>query len=307
MINILYKYFIAALLLVFFSEINYSQNDSVKVNNQSIDTLQFINSFGKFRNAVSVSTAREEYVFISDLETNTIYKYSRTGSQLASFGGAGLGQNELNQPYSIDASNGLDVLVSDYQNNRIKRLDLNLNFILQFDFNSYNLTAQSSKKIYNPSGVMTLSTGEVYVLCDATNYKAAKINDYSDISIVFGSANLGLEKIENPAKIVKGTQLDMWILDKKSGDLVNFNNFGVYVKRLANPDKKNPVISIANFNDNLFILHSSGITVYDLKRGKYSKFYYIPQIKNLTDIAVIDKSTVLLLSKESVHILGIPN
>lgn len=266
-----------------------------------------ISSFGKFQNAVSITTAREEYIFVSDLDANAIYKFSRSGSKLAAFGGAGLGQNELNQPYSIDATNGLDVLVADYQNNRIKRLDINLNFILQFDFNSYNLTAESSKKIYNPSGVMTLSTGEVYVICDAANYKAAKINDYSDVSIVFGSANLGIEKIENPSKIIKGSQLDMWILDKNTGDLVNFNNFGVYQRRLANTDKKNPVISIANFNDNLFILHSTGVTVYDLKRGKYSRFCYIPLIKNLTDIAVIDKSTVLLLSKDSVHVLGIPN
>ncbi|KXK55211.1 MAG: hypothetical protein UZ05_CHB002000646 [Chlorobi bacterium OLB5] len=112
-----------------------------------------ISSFGKFQNAVSITTAREEYIFVSDLDANVIYKFSRSGSKLAAFGGAGLGQNELNQPYSIDASNGLDVLVADYQNNRIKRLDINLNFILQFDFNSYNLTAESSKKIYNPPGL----------------------------------------------------------------------------------------------------------------------------------------------------------
>ena len=153
----------------------FAQKDSVIVN----DSLVLKGSFGKFKNAVSISTAREEFIFVSDLEDNKIYKLSTTGVELASFGGSGLGQNELNQPYSIDASNGLDVLVADYQNNRIKRLDINLNYILSFDFNSYNLTAESSKKIFNPNGVMTLSTGEVYVLCDATNYKAARINDYS--------------------------------------------------------------------------------------------------------------------------------
>lgn len=305
--NLFYRYFLAVFLVILFCRINFAQSDTVKIKLNSADTLLILNSFGKFQNAVSITTSREEYIFVSDLDANSVYKFSRTGAQLAAFGGAGLGQNELNQPYSIDATNGLDVLVADYQNNRIKRLDINLNFILQFDFNSYNLTAESSMKIYNPSGIMTLSTGEVYVLCDASNYKAAKINDYSEVSIVFGSANLGIEKLENPSKIVKGSQLDMWILDKKSGDLVNFNNFGVYLKRLENPDKKNPVISIANFNDNLYILQSNGLTVYDLKRGKYSMFFYIPQIKNLTDIAVIDKSTVLLLSNDAVHIFGIPN
>ncbi|MCC6865467.1 MAG: hypothetical protein IT280_04840 [Ignavibacteria bacterium] len=301
------KYFLILILFLenIFSVKLFSQNDSTITT--SLDSLQLISSFGKFQNAVSISTAREEFIFISDLETNTIYKFSKEGSQIASFGGSGLGQNELNQPYSIDASNGLDVLVADYQNNRIKRLDLNLNYILQFDFNSYNLTAESSKKIYNPNGVLTLSTGEIFVLADATNYKVLKINDYSDVTLVFGSATLGQEKLDNPVKMVKGSSLDIWILDKNTGDIVNFNNFGVFVKRLVNPEKNNPIISIANFNDNLYILHSTGITVYDLKRGKYNMLFYIPLIKNLTDIAVIDKSTVLLLSKDSVHIFLFPN
>lgn len=274
----------------------FAQKDSIIVN----DSLVFKGSFGKFKNAVSISTAREEFIFVSDLEDNKIYKLSTMGVELASFGGSGLGQNELNQPYSIDASNGLDVLVADYQNNRIKRLDINLNYILSFDFNSYNLTAESSKKIFNPNGVMTLSTGEVYVLCDATNYKAARINDYSEIGIVFGSNSIGAERLDEPVKLVKGNQLDMWILDKKTGELLNFNNFGVFVKKISKRGK-NPIKSIAYFNDNLFILHPNELIIYDLKKGQYSKFYSFPVIKNLTDIAVLDKNTVLFLSKDSVH------
>ncbi|MBL8017149.1 MAG: hypothetical protein JNK43_07770, partial [Ignavibacteria bacterium] len=163
--------------------------------------LEFLSSFGKFRNAVSVSTAREEFVFVADLETNKIYKLDKNGAELASFGGPGMGENELNQPYSIDASNGLDVLVADYQNNKIKRLDINLNYLLAFDFNSYNLTAESTRKIYDPKGILTISSGEVFVLCDASNYRIAKINDYSEVSIVFGSNSLGQEKMDDPVKM----------------------------------------------------------------------------------------------------------
>lgn len=303
--NSFFEYFSVVLFIIVTSQGLFAQSDTVKIK-QGNDTLVQTGTVGKFRNAVSVSTAREEFIFVSDIDDNTVYKFSRAGKQLAAFGGSGLGQNELNQPYSIDASNGLDVLVADYQNNRIIRLDINLNYILQFDFNAYNLTAESSKKIYNPNGVMTLSTGEVYVLCDATNYKAARINDYSEISIVFGSNSLGAEQLDEPVKIVKGNQLDMWILDKRSGDLVNFNNFGVYVKKITKRGN-NPIKSIAYFSDNLFILHSNELIVYDLKKGQFSKYYRIPDIKNLTDIEVLDKSTVLLLSKDAVHILEVPN
>lgn len=298
-----YKH-ILALLLIITGNI-FSQNDSLTPSTRG-DSLIYNGKIGKFLNAVSISTAREEFIFVSDLESNKIYKLNIIGKELASFGGSGLGENELNQPYSIDATNGLDVLVADYQNNRIKRLDINLNFILSFDFNTYNQTAESSKKIYNPKSILTISSGEVFVICDATNYKAAKITDYSDVGIVFGSNSIGYDRLDNPSKIVKGNQLDLWILDRKTNDLVNYNNFGIFSKKIENREKSD-IISVANFNENLFILHPSGLVVYDLKKGQYSKYYTFPAIKNLTDIAVLDKNTVLFLSKDSVHKLTIPN
>ena len=293
---------ILALLLIVNLKV-FSLGDSVTI---AYDSLVFIDSFGGFQNAVSISTAREEFIFVSDIESNKIYKLSSTGKELASFGGSGLGQNELNQPYSIDASNGLDVIVADYQNNRIKRLDMNLNYILSFDFNSYNQSAGSGRKIFDPGGVVTLSTGEVFVICDATNYKAVKIANYTDVDALFGSNNIGYDKLDEPVKIIKGNQLDVWILDKKNSDIVNFNNFGVFVRRIKNREK-NPIKSVAYFNDNLFILHSNGLIIYDLKKGQYSKLYSFPAIKNLTDISLLDKNTVLLLSKDMVHKYSIPN
>jgi hypothetical protein len=263
------------------------------------DSLRLISTFGKFNDAVSISAAREEFIFVSDLSTNKIHKYEPNGTELASFGGSGLGENELNQPYSIDATNGLDVLVADYQNNRIKRLDINLNYILSFDFLSYNLTAESSKKIFNPSGVATLSSGEVFILCDATNYKAAKINDYNDVTILFGSSAIGTDKLENPAKIIKGNKLDVWILDKGSNEILNFDSFGVFRAKLK-PKFKGGIISIAYYNDVLLILHKSELVTYDLKKGQYSKIYRYPYIKDTRDITVLDKNTILILTKSKI-------
>jgi len=273
----------------------YSQGDTTKLN-----ALIKEASFGKFQNAASISTAREEFIFVSDLQSNKIYKLDKNGAELASFGGSGMGENELNQPYSIDASNGLDVLVADYQNNKIKRLDINLNYLMAFDFNSYNLTAESTRKIYDPKGVLTISSGEVFVLCDASNYRVAKLNDYSEVSIVFGSNSLGQEKMDEPVKIVKGSQLDMWILDRKTNTILNFNNFGLFVRKIE-MISPGAIINIAYFNDNLFILQKSGLVLYDLKKGQYVNFYTFPDIKNLTDVAVLDKNTVLFLTRDSVQ------
>ncbi len=269
------------------------------------DSLHVTGSFGKFTNAVSISSSREEFVFVSDIAENKIYKIDINGIEKASFGGTGLGNNELNQPYSVDASNGLDVLVADYQNNRINRLDYNLNFLLSFDFNSYNLTAESTRKIYNPRSILTLSSGEIFVLCDASNYKASKISDYNDVSILFGSNSIGAERLENPVKMVKGNQLDIWILDKGTNEIVNFSNFGVFLRKIKSKFD-DAILSVCNFNNNLYILYEFGLLIYDLKKGQYTdSFYKFPHIKNITDITVFDKNTVLFLSKNMVHKLTI--
>lgn len=270
----------------------------------SQDSLYFVNSFGKFQNSVSVSTAREEFIFVSDIESNKIYKLSSEGKELATFGGSGLGQNELNQPYSVDATNGLDVLVADYQNNRIKRLDINLNYITSFDFNAYNLTAESSQRIYNPKSIASLSSGEVFVLCDANNYYISKINDFTEIKLIFGSNSLGYDRLDNPKKIVTGSQLDVWVLDKTTNEILNFNNFGTYVKKIT-PEKTdnelNAIISISHYNTNLYILSHQAVIIYDLKLGQFTGYYIYNPIKYLADITIFDKSTVLLLSAKAVH------
>lgn len=275
----------------------------------SQDSLQPVSMFGKFENGVSISTAREEVIFVSDLGANKIYKFSQDGKVLGSFGGSGMGINELNQPFSVDASNGLDVLIADYQNNRIKRLDINLNYIAQFDFNAYNQTADSPDKIYNPRSIASLSTGEVFVICDATNYKVTKVSDFIELKLVFGSNTIGHDKLDKPGKIVKGSQLDVWILDRGTNEILNFNNFGSYVKKITPQDT---VINVAFYNDNLFILHKTGVTVYDLKKGQYTKLYTYSLKENskdvtLTDIALLDKSTVLLLSPKTIYKYNITN
>jgi hypothetical protein len=200
------------------------------------DSLTLITSFGDFQAASSVSTSRDEFIFVADIQANKIYKYSENGDLLAEFGGSGFGENELNMPASIDASNGLDIFVCDYQNNRIQRYDIKLNYIATFNFNIYNLTADNSQKIYYPFGIAFLNSSEIFVLADASAYKIAKLKSLEEVSLLFGSSTLGYEKVLNPQKIIRGTNLDIWVLDKDADAVLNFDNFGTYVKKIYNTE-----------------------------------------------------------------------
>ena len=264
--------------------------------NAQNDTLSISSRFGEFTDASSITASRGEYIYVSDIGLNKIFKYNAEGKLLAEFGGTGIGRSGLNQPVSIDATNGLDIFICDYLNNRIVRLDDKLNLISIFDFNSYNSGVQSSKKIYNPKSVTSISTGELLLLCEAGNFNAIRIREFSDINLYFGQFYDG---IIDPFKIVKGNSLDVWILEKSSNDLLNFNNLGIFVKRLKLPESLKP-ISIAYAEQYIVVLFNEKIMYYDIVKGVYTVVYYLPKLNFLTDVVLLDKETLFVLHKNEV-------
>ena len=265
------------------------------------DSLHFIDSFGKFQNAQAISASREEFIFVTDIQTNQIHKFNAEGKETLTFGGSGFGNDELNVPMAIDASNGLDVYVSDYQNNRIQRYDLLLNFIATFNFNSYNLTADNSRKIYYPYGIVFLNTSEIFVLADASTYKVVKLKSLDEVSLLFGSS-AEYEKITNPQKVVRGANLDIWILDKNDDCVLNYDNYGTFVRKLKNPETS-PIISIAYYKNNLYILTSKSLVIYDLKKEQYGNYYNynLNKSNDIKDLTAFREDTVLILTSKKVY------
>lgn len=267
----------------------------------SPDTLYTEKSFGNFQSAEAISTARDELIFVSDSRANQVIKFNSKGEQINSVGGSGFGQNQLNKPMGIDASNGLNVFVCDNMNNRIQKYDINLNYISAFDFNTYNVTALNSDKIFYPSSLAFLSTSEIFVLADATVYKIVKMKSFDEVSLLFASGNLGVDKLYNPAKIVKGSNLDTYVLDKSTNDIINFDNYGTYVKKLQKGDSSK-IVSLTYYNDVLYILKEKYLVSYDLKAQRYLNLYFLEQTGNpgYVDVAMLNKNTVLVLTQNKV-------
>lgn len=278
------------LVLILLSTIVYSNSD----------TLTLDKSFGKFQNAVSISVAREQFIFVSDVTTNQIYKFSTEGKLLLNSGGTGSGDNELKTPLSIDASNGLNLFVCDYDNNRVKNYDLNLNYIGSFNFNVYNQTAEISKQIYYPRGISFLSSSEIFVLADASNYKIVKLNSLESVDSYYGNSDFETERIKNPTKIIKGRKLDFWILDKSLDELLNFSNLGTLTGRLANK-MSSPIISIAFYGENLYIVYNNSILIYDTSKGQFTQSLDFNLGKDsIVDIGILDKENILLLTTNQI-------
>jgi hypothetical protein len=265
------------------------------------DSLNLATSFGKFQNAASISTSRDEFIFVSDIQTNQVFKYSKNGNKVQTFGGTGSGNNQLNNPVSIDASNGLDVFIADYQNNRIQRYDIKLHYVATFDFNIYNLTADISKRIYYPSGIAFLNTSEMFVLVDAGNFKVAKLRSFDEVNMLFGST-FGFDRILKPSKVIRGNALSIYILDKETDEVLNFDNYGTFISKIKNPET-GPIISIAFFNDNLYIMNYKSLISYDLKKKQFGGLYSFScdSKENVIDCTFLDKDYFLILTDKKVY------
>jgi hypothetical protein len=272
------------------------------------DTLYIEKSFGSFQSAASISTARDEFAFVSDTRANQVLKFNSRGEQTASVGGSGFGQNQLNKPMGVDASSGLEVFVCDNQNNRIQKYDFGLNYVSAFDFNTYNVTALNSEKIFYPYSLCFLSTSEIFVIADATVYKIVKMKSFDEVTLFFASGNLGVDKLYNPTKIVKGSNLDTYVLDKFSNDIINFDNYGTFVKKLQEGDTAK-IVSMAYYNDKLYILKEKYLVSYDLKANKYLNLYFLEQADNqgYVDIAMLNKSTIMVLTQNKIFSYKIIN
>lgn len=265
------------------------------------DTLTCINSFGNFEKAASINCSRGEFIFVSDIQRNLIYKFTADGTLIKDFGGYGFGNSQFMTPISIDASNNLDIFVCDYYNNRIQRFDLNLNYIASFDFDTYNLIADMSRKIYYPRSIAFLNTSEIFVLCDATNYSIAKLKALEEVSLLFGNNSVKTESLFEPVKIVCGINLQLWVLDKVENKIKNFDNFGTYIGELGNIEDR--IISIAFYKECLYIATDNSIMIYDLTSKKFNNYLYyrIDTKETPVDIALLGNDTILILTEKQVY------
>jgi hypothetical protein len=274
----------------------------ISFNNPS-DTLTNPDiTFGSFENAECISASRDNYLFISDIYTNMIYKYSKKGELLIKIGGPGLNENQFNNPSCIDAKNGLDVYIVDYNNNRIQKYDINLHYITLFDFNNYNLTSGLSSKIYYPISMAVLPSSDIFVIKQTGEDKLFKIINFSDI-FKFDVNNFGKGMLKKPANIVTDNTDYIYILDNEQNAIIIYDIVGNYISKLViNQDKS--LVNLCYYDSKLFILSNNEIIIYDINKKQYTK-RFIYKIENIQEkpkgIEFLENNSVYLLSNKKVY------
>ncbi len=256
------------------------------------------NEIGGFQNAVSLTTDAKEKIYVLDAGSNQIIKFNNRLEYLKRNGKQGWAEGQFDSPTFIDGSSGLDIFVSDAKNQRVQRLDLELNPITSL---KTNLPDFSPDFQYNtPVATLILNSTELYVV-DGDNHRIVVYKDGRNPSNIFGDYKSGRGQLARPVKILKDEKNFIYVLDKELGSVIRFDNLGNYVSTIT-------VDSLQTFaikGSTLYLFDGKKIILYDLEKSSIVEKKIFPleeQKKFYRDILVLSNEKYLLLEKNALSL-----
>ncbi len=252
-----------------------------------------------FSNAVSITMDGLGSVYVLDSESNEIIKYNSSLEEIKRIGRKGWNNSEFDNPTYIDGSSGLDIIVSDGNNYRIQRFDLKLGYISSLYTNSE--TFLSEYKFNRPVATIIVNSNDLYVI-DSDNNRVVTFPRGFAPTTTFGDFRAGKGSLQEPVKILKDSENFLYIFDKKRNAIMKYDNFGNFIKSIKADDIK----TFSLYNDNLYILNSNGIWLYNTEKNAFIEKKIISEdlnLDNITDLLIYNEKTYLVLLKNYIILL----
>ncbi|WKZ68418.1 MAG: NHL repeat-containing protein [Melioribacteraceae bacterium] len=174
---------------------------------------------GNFSKAESFSLAQNQFIYVTDSETNEIYKLDLTGNVLKSLGGYGWSESAFDSPVDIFAST-LNVYVTDKNNDRVQFFDKDLNYISQFGSDRID---NYQYEFRYPTSAVISPLGDLFIL-DSDNSRILKFDLNGNFSLEVGNYDAGNFSLSNPIKFDISSDLRLFVLDE--GEIKIFDQFG---------------------------------------------------------------------------------
>ncbi|MBM4158282.1 MAG: hypothetical protein FJ216_05815 [Ignavibacteria bacterium] len=253
-----------------------------------------------FNEAVSVTSDAKNNIYLLDKGSNELIKYFENLKEIKRIGRKGWGDGEFDSPTSIDGSSGLDIYVSDGNNQRIQRFDQNLGYL--WSLYTWEENYDEYMKFRRPVSSVLVNSTNLYVI-DSDNNRIVifrRINNQSVPVQFFGAFGEGTSALGKPVKILKDNRYRIYIQDNNLKSIMIFDNFGNFITSL----KHNSIISFSVNNDLTYILTKDGIYIYDADKSAYTDKIAVPEdvnINELRDILIVNKYNFYFLETTTLH------
>lgn len=165
------------------------------------------------------------FLYVADTGNQRILKWNPSGSVVAEIGGFGWGTEQLDDPVSVWAKNGLDVLVADMNNQRIVRYDRDLHFISELRSSE---TWSEQLQFGFPLDAGLGAQSELFCL-DGDNRRILKMDVFGNPQIRFGDFDEGEGRLEKPRRFCIVRNSRVLISDEGSASVKVFDVLGNYL------------------------------------------------------------------------------
>ena len=176
------------------------------------------------------------YIYIADTDNNRILQCDQNGQFIRENGGFGFDNEQFDQPMDIWAGNGLDVIVADYNNQRLQRFDKDLNFISSFVSDP---ALEQTLQFGFPIAVALSSQGELYVADHEFN-RMLRFDVFGEPKASFADFNWQEGGLEQPSKILISKRSEIFVSDAAQDAIVIYDAFGNFINRIGQGLLKNP-------------------------------------------------------------------
>ncbi len=254
-------------------------------------------SFGRFNNPMGISIDPSGSIYVADTGDDMLYRFSSTGDSTGEVGGYGWGETQFDMPYDVCATNGVEIYVADYNNNRIERFDRTLANVATLSTDQSN---DDSKRFGYPSGVAVSRLGDLFI-CDDENVRVMKVNTFSTVERTFGGYGEGPGTLTMPRQVDVGPGDEVFVSDR--GRVALYDNFGNYIGEIGEGILHNPS-GIGIGDGKLGVCDSDTLYFFKLDGTLIAKFsgsdIFGAQIKQFDDISISAGRVYILTGKDVV-------
>lgn len=221
-------------------------------------TLLISQQFGRFQDAVAISTDQFGNTYVVDRGGPSVIKYNEKGDSLGVISGFGREQYQFDGPQDVDARMTNTILITDHNNDRVERYTK--------DF-AYSATIKRTEAKNNepffvrPIEVASDDASNCYIL-DGYNKQIVKVKQDLSLDRIIGSYTNTTTPggaLVNPTHIAVDGSENLIVFDHGTNSLVTYDNIGNLKKRRSlegMPGAMN-IKALASRGDTLFALVSA--------------------------------------------------
>jgi DNA-binding beta-propeller fold protein YncE len=170
-------------------------------------------------------------LIICDTGNNRLVKVRPDGTFLAETGGFGFSRDKFNSPTSLGTSDKINFYLFDSSNDRIVRLDYDLNWLSDISLGDM----QIEYSIGRGGSIAVNSFGDIYV-SDPENSRVIRFD--SGFNLLSELTELG--GFLDPGAMAFDSRDNLYVVNREEGNLVVFDSYDGYVTELLDGELSEP-------------------------------------------------------------------